>query len=113
MLLAAKKEMHYFNNAYGRGEAWYLSHFPLSVADAVARRRLGVRPVVGGGDPGVYLPSTRASTAHGRSSGESSTGHGLGGKTSAQHPLEAGARAADLVVVRSAQREGVVRPNER
>jgi hypothetical protein len=54
VLLAAKKELHYFNNAYGRGEAWYLSHFPRRIEGAIARRRLGVRPVVGEATP-AYL----------------------------------------------------------
>lgn len=60
VLTAQKKELHYFNNAYGpdnphgRADRWYLSQFPLKAQAALVQRRLGVRPVVGEATP-AYL----------------------------------------------------------
>jgi hypothetical protein len=43
--LLPKKEVHYFDLAYGHGLAWYRSHFPLAVRARRATRDLGVAPV--------------------------------------------------------------------
>lgn len=39
------QEVHYFDNAYHRGLAWYRSHFPLSAVARRAARASGVAPV--------------------------------------------------------------------
>ena len=39
-----QEEVHYFDNAYGRGRAWYQSHFPLMAAARRAGRRDGPAP---------------------------------------------------------------------
>jgi Sulfotransferase domain len=40
-----KKEVHYFDLAYGRGLGWYQSHFPLTARARAAARRVGLDPV--------------------------------------------------------------------
>jgi hypothetical protein len=40
-----KKELHYFDQAYGRGLGWYQSHFPLTARARLAARRVGLDPV--------------------------------------------------------------------
>jgi len=40
-----KQEVHFFDVAYGRGLAWYQSHFPLGVTARLAAGRKGVTPV--------------------------------------------------------------------
>lgn len=40
-----QEEVHYFDTAYGRGRAWYRSHFPLMAAARRAARATGVPPV--------------------------------------------------------------------
>jgi hypothetical protein len=37
-----REEVHYFDNGYGRGPAWYRSHFPLMAAARWAARAAGV-----------------------------------------------------------------------
>jgi hypothetical protein len=39
------QEVHYFDNAYDRGMAWYRSHFPLRVRARIAARAAGVAPM--------------------------------------------------------------------
>jgi hypothetical protein len=39
------EEVHYFDNGYRRGRAWYRSHFPLTAAARRAARAAGVPPV--------------------------------------------------------------------
>ena len=38
-------EVHYFDSAYGRGLAWYRSHFPLRASARLAARAAGAAPV--------------------------------------------------------------------
>jgi hypothetical protein len=40
-----REEVHYFDVSYGRGRAWYASHFPLRAWGRWAARRAGVPPV--------------------------------------------------------------------
>lgn len=40
-----QEEVHYFDNAYRRGRAWYRSHFPLLARARRAARAAGVAPV--------------------------------------------------------------------
>ena len=40
-----QKEVHYFDNKYDRGPAWYQSHFPLAARARVAARAAGAAPV--------------------------------------------------------------------
>lgn len=40
-----QKEVHYFDNKYDRGLAWYQSHFPLTARARVAARAVGAAPV--------------------------------------------------------------------
>ena len=47
ILCASPKEVHYFDHAHHQGSGWYVAHFPLAPRAAVARKRVGVRPVVG------------------------------------------------------------------
>lgn len=42
--LLPKKEVHYFDLAYGHGLDWYRCHFPLSARARLAARDLGVAP---------------------------------------------------------------------
>lgn len=48
------KGVHYFDTNYGRGQAWYRSHFPSAAARRAARHRAGGRVVAGEGSP-YYL----------------------------------------------------------
>lgn len=40
-----RQEVHYFDNAYGEGPAWYRSHFPLTMTAQRPARAAGVAPV--------------------------------------------------------------------
>jgi phosphoglycolate phosphatase-like HAD superfamily hydrolase len=40
-----KKELHYFDQDYGRGLGWYQSHFPLTARARPTARRAGLDPV--------------------------------------------------------------------
>jgi hypothetical protein len=44
-LLPWTKEVHYFDNNYDRGLAWYRSHFPLIARARLAARRAGTEPM--------------------------------------------------------------------
>ncbi|MBM2821656.1 MAG: Sulfotransfer 1 protein [Thermoleophilia bacterium] len=59
VLCANPKELHFFNDAYHRGEWWYLAHFPWRTSALAERRRLGVRPAIGEATP-AYLFHPRA-----------------------------------------------------
>lgn len=48
------KGTYFLADEFGRGEAWWRSHFPMSLTRARAARRLGYAPVVGDGSP-YYL----------------------------------------------------------
>jgi hypothetical protein len=42
---ALHREVHYFDSGYGRGLAWYRSHFPLQARARLAARAAGAAPV--------------------------------------------------------------------
>ena len=48
------KGTYYFDENFGRGEAWYLSHFASNAHRRSVSRRLGYQPVAGEGSP-YYL----------------------------------------------------------
>jgi hypothetical protein len=54
VLRAFRKEVHYFDVNWPRGEAWYLSHFPTRAWAGLLSRRRG-RPVVTGEASPYYL----------------------------------------------------------
>lgn len=45
------KEVHYFDNYYQRGPAWYRGHFPTRMAAAVTQRRTGPPVITGEATP--------------------------------------------------------------
>src|SRR5262245_41791694 len=49
-----RKGVHYFDENYARGEAWYVSHFPSRAYKALRARRAGERILTGEGSP-YYL----------------------------------------------------------
>lgn len=49
--LLNKKELHFFDHAYGRGLRWYRSHFPTRALAGIAARGAGVAPVAFEGSP--------------------------------------------------------------
>jgi Sulfotransferase domain len=46
-----RKEVHYFDLAYGRGMGWYQCHFPLAARARMATRGSGLEPVTFEGSP--------------------------------------------------------------
>lgn len=46
-----KKELHFFDNEYDRGLAWYQSQFPIRAWSRIAARGTGVEPVAFEGSP--------------------------------------------------------------
>ncbi|HEX9782521.1 MAG TPA: hypothetical protein VGA56_07280, partial [Opitutaceae bacterium] len=59
VLPARKKEVHYFDLRYERGERWYRSHFPSQRAMQARGRSLGNRVITGEATP-YYLFYPRA-----------------------------------------------------
>jgi hypothetical protein len=49
------KEVNFFDNNYGLGTGWYLSHFPPVWKGIRVRRRLGCRPAIGEFSPSYVL----------------------------------------------------------
>lgn len=45
------KEVHYFDNAYHRGQRWYRGHFPTRGRAALVRRRTGLAAITGEATP--------------------------------------------------------------
>jgi len=45
------KEVHYFDNGYAHGSAWYRGHFPTRAAAAIAQRRTGLPAVTAEATP--------------------------------------------------------------
>jgi Sulfotransferase domain len=58
VLSAERKELHYFEKQYARGDAWYLAQFPWRMRAMVVRRRVGVPPAIGEATP-EYLFNPR------------------------------------------------------
>jgi hypothetical protein len=45
------KSAHYFDSNFGKGQAWYRSHFPTRQTQSRVAQRVGYRPVVGEASP--------------------------------------------------------------
>jgi hypothetical protein len=48
---AFRKEVHFFDSAYGQGAGWYRSNFPLRLAQRLTGRRRGMRAITGEASP--------------------------------------------------------------
>ncbi|MCS6884817.1 MAG: sulfotransferase [Acidobacteriota bacterium] len=51
ILPTVRKQMHYFDNRYERGEDWYRSHFPMELQLRYRERRLGYKCLTGEATP--------------------------------------------------------------
>jgi hypothetical protein len=64
ILCATPKEVHYFDQAYHRGDRWYLAHLPLAGRGIAARARAGVAPAVGEVTPAYLFTPLVPQRAH-------------------------------------------------
>ncbi len=60
----ATKGVHYFDSNAFRGQAWYRSYFPSSLARAVVRRRTGTEPLAGEASPYYLFHPAAVDRAH-------------------------------------------------
>jgi Sulfotransferase domain len=58
------KEVHFFDNDYGKGVDWYRSHFQVQVRHRIRKMLLGIRFVAGDATPYYLLHPLAASKCH-------------------------------------------------